>query len=65
MAAECNKVSLYNNDREQTIISHHNRIEQLRESYAKKLETSERTCKTVGSPTMIVAIFDAIFLRCR
>lgn len=34
--------------REQTIVSHHNRIEQLRESYAKKLEASEMTCRTVS-----------------
>ena len=35
--------------REQTITAHHNRIEQLRESYAKKLQASEITCRTVRS----------------
>ena len=33
--------------REQTIIAHHNRIEQLRESYANKLKDSETNCQAV------------------
>jgi hypothetical protein len=50
---------IYSNYREQTIITHHNRIEQLRESYAKKLEASEKTCRVVRSPSIITD-----FLHC-
>ena len=41
MRVESGKLKM---EREQTIISHHNRIEQLRESYVKKLDASEKTC---------------------